>query len=151
MKHASRVATVAEVLLVVFLAGCHGKTDANSELEKAAKAMSVSEPVPVQPPAPAPATAAQVSAPASPPAADAPRPADQLKQAMTAYKAGDLQDAVTRLQKLRATPVLTPQQRMSLNDAMAAVMGQIYGQAAKGDARAIQAVKQYEEMQNQPH
>jgi hypothetical protein len=32
---------------------------------------------------------------------------------------------------------------------MAAVMTEIYGQAAKGDARAMQAVKQYEQMQTQ--
>jgi hypothetical protein len=30
---------------------------------------------------------------------------------------------------------------------MAAVMTEIYARAAKGDARAIQAVQQYEEMQ----
>jgi hypothetical protein len=53
------------------------------------------------------------------------------------------------LQKLRATPVMTPQQRIALNDAMAAVMGEIYVLAAKGDARAQQAVKQYEKMQTQ--
>jgi hypothetical protein len=69
---------------------------------------------------------------------------------LAAYKSGDLQDAVTRLQKLRATPVMTPQQRIALNDAMAAVMSEIYGLAAKGDARAIAAVKQYEELQTKP-
>ena len=72
-----------------------------------------------------------------------------MKQALAAYKSGDLQDAVTRLQKLRATPAMTPQQRIALNDAMAAVMTEIYGLAAKGDARAMQAVKQYEQMQTQ--
>jgi hypothetical protein len=70
-----------------------------------------------------------------------------MQQAITAYKAGELEDAVTRLQKLRATPALTPQQRMALQDSVAAVMTEIYGQAAKGDPRAILAVKQYEEMQ----
>ena len=44
---------------------------------------------------------------------------------------------------------MTAQQRMALNDAMAAVMTDIYAQAAKGDQRAIQAVKQYEKMQTQ--
>jgi len=34
---------------------------------------------------------------------------------------------------------------------MAAVMSEIYSLAEKGDARAIQAVKRYEEMQTQPH
>lgn len=46
---------------------------------------------------------------------------------------------------------MTGPQRMALNDAMAAVMNDIYALAAKGDARAIQAVKQYEKMQTQRH
>ena len=36
---------------------------------------------------------------------------------------------------------------MALNDATAAVMAEIYALADKGDTRAIQAVKLYEEMQ----
>ncbi len=36
---------------------------------------------------------------------------------------------------------------MAMNDAMAAVMTDIYALAAKGDGRAIQAVKQYEQLQ----
>jgi hypothetical protein len=39
---------------------------------------------------------------------------------------------------------------MAVQDAVAAVMGEVYGMAAKGDARAIQAVKQYEQMQTMP-
>jgi hypothetical protein len=70
-----------------------------------------------------------------------------MKQALVAYKAGDLEDAVTRLQKLRMTVALTAQQRMAVQDGVAAVMTEIYGRASQGDARAIQAVKQYEEMQ----
>lgn len=70
-----------------------------------------------------------------------------MKQAVQAYKGGNFEDAVTRLQSLRATTSMSAQQRMALNDAMAAVMGDIYALAAKGDARAIQAVKQYEQMQ----
>ena len=70
-----------------------------------------------------------------------------MNQAVVAYKSGNLEDAVTRLQTLRASPVLTPQQRLALNDAMAAVMTEIYTMASKGDARAIAAVKQYEYMQ----
>lgn len=66
-----------------------------------------------------------------------------------AYKAGQLEDAVTRLQRLRATPTMSPQQRMALNDAMGAVMTEIYSLAAKGDSRAIMAVKQYEKMQTE--
>jgi hypothetical protein len=52
------------------------------------------------------------------------------------------------LQQLRAAPTMTSQQRIAINDAMAAVMTEIYGRAAKGDARALQAVRQYEQMQN---
>jgi hypothetical protein len=66
---------------------------------------------------------------------------------MASYWVGNLEDAVTRLQKLRATPVMSPQQRMALNDAIAAVMGDTYARAERGDSRAIQAVKQYERMQ----
>lgn len=70
-----------------------------------------------------------------------------MNQAMIAYKAGNLEDAVTRLQRLRATPAMTPQQRIALNDAIGAVMTEVYSLAAKGDSRAQMAVKQYEKMQ----
>ena len=72
-----------------------------------------------------------------------------MNQAVAAYKAGQVEDAVTRLQRLRATPTLTPAQRMALNDAMAAVMSEISTLAAKGDPKAIQALKQYDKMQNE--
>jgi hypothetical protein len=128
------------------LAGCsHKTTDAKTELDKAAETLGPAD-------APAPATASSpeptTPAPAIPSASlPAGTPAQQMQQAITAYKAGELEDAVTRLQKLRATSALTPQQRMALQDSVAAVMTEIYGQAAKGDPRAILAVKQYEEMQ----
>jgi len=72
-----------------------------------------------------------------------------MRDAVAAYKAGKLEDAVTRLQKLRATPVMAPEQRIALNDAMATVMSEIYALAAKGDPRAVAAAKQYEQMQTQ--
>jgi hypothetical protein len=134
--------------LFVALAGCSRKSDANTELEKAASVME--QPAPAEPPAPLPVQTEQPTE-AEPTPTAAPPPAQEMRQAMAAYKSGDLQDAVTRLQKLRATPVMTPQQRIALNDAMAAVMSEIYSLAEKGDARAIQAVKRYEEMQTQPH
>jgi len=128
------------------LVGCNEKTDANSQLEKAAKEMQSAPTAPVA----APEQPSQTSDPAPATAATpAPPPAQELKQAMVAYKAGNLEDAVTRLQRLRATPVMTPQQRIALNDAMGAVMTEIYSLAAKGDSRAQQAVKQYEQMQTQ--
>ena len=131
--------------LTCLLAGCGGKKDANTELQKAAAAMAQGDPAPS-----AVATeAVQQTAAAAPAAQTAPAttPAQEMNQAMTAYKAGDLDDAVRRLQKLRATPVLSAEKRMALNDATAAVMAEIYALADKGDARAIQAVKLYEEMQ----
>jgi len=131
--------------LALALAGCSGKTDAKSELEKAATVLEKAEPSP----APAPAQAATAApAPTQPQNTQpAPAPASELKQALSAYQGGNLEDAVTRLQRLRATPTMTPQQRIALNDAMAAVMTEIYDLASKGDTRAIQAVKQYEQMQ----
>jgi hypothetical protein len=70
-----------------------------------------------------------------------------MKQALAAYKAGQLEDAVTRLQNLRSQTAMTAEQRMALQDAIAAVMTEINALAAKGDARAIAALKQYEAMQ----
>ena len=133
--------------LLLALAGCSHKTNADTELEKATSLME--QPAPAPPPAPAPVQTEQAPQ-LEPTPAPAPVPSQEMKQAVAAYKSGDLQDAVTRLQKLRATPVMTPQQRIALNDAMAAVMSEIYGLAAKGDARAIAAVKQYEELQTKP-
>ncbi|MSU27722.1 MAG: hypothetical protein EXS27_07380 [Pedosphaera sp.] len=117
--------------------GCRQKASggaASTELDKAERVLAT-----------APATPAP--SPGGPPTE--PAPAQQMKQAVEAYKGGKLEDAVTRLQALRATTSMTPQQRMALNDAMAAVMADIYALAAKGDARAIQAVKQYEKLQTQ--
>jgi hypothetical protein len=71
-----------------------------------------------------------------------------MSQAMTLYKNGEYENAVTRLQTLRDRATLSPQQNMALQDAMAAVMTDIYSRAANGDARAQQAVKQYEQSKN---
>ena len=123
---------VATVVLGLLLAapGC-SKPDPAAELEKAAAAL---EKAPAAPPAPG---------------SDAPAvtPSQQLKGAMEDYKAGKMEDAVTRLQLLRSTPVLTPEQRMALQDSIASVMAEIYALAEKGDKRAIAAVAQYERMQ----
>lgn len=146
----------ASILLatVCMLAGCTKKTDAKSELDKAAAALGAAEPAPASAPT-APEPVAPASAEPTPaiPAAALPTgtPAQQMQQAIASYKSGQLEDAVTRLQKLRATPALTPQQRMALQDSVAAVMTEIYGMAAKGDPRAIDAVRQYEEMQTSRH
>ena len=73
-----------------------------------------------------------------------------MSQAIASYKSGDFEKAVTRLQLLRSTPTLTPEQRMAVQDGVAAVMAELYSLAAKGDGRAIAAVKQYEQMQTAP-
>ena len=70
-----------------------------------------------------------------------------MQQALADYKAGNMEDAVVRLQLLRATAVLSPQQRMALQDGVAAVMTEIYTLAEKGDPRAKAAVARYEKMQ----
>lgn len=89
-------------------------------------------------------------APAAPAEGDAqpgPAPAEQVKQAVADFKAGKMEDAVTRLQLLRAQPVMTPEQRMALQDSIASVMQEIYAMALNGDARAKAAVAQYERLQ----
>lgn len=135
MKRMFLAALVVGASVALVLVGCRAKTDAKTELEKAASALAEAQPA--QPVQPAPEQAVQPAA----------SPSQEMNQAMEAYKAGQLEDAVTRLQKLRATPALSPEQRIALNDAMAAVMTEIYSLAAKGNARAIEAAAQYERMQ----
>jgi hypothetical protein len=143
----SVVSAVALCVLAGFYAGCGSKPDAKTQLQKAAAVMAQPEPAqPAPPPTEQPPQ----------PAESAPQvqtqivsPAKEMNEAVASYKAGNLDDAVTRLQKLRATPVMSAEKRMALNDAMAAVMAEIYAMADKGDTRAIQAVKRYEEMQTQ--
>ena len=145
------------LLLPALLIGCgHKAPDAKTELEKAATALAQEDKqAPAAAPEPAveaqPAAVAQPAAPAEPTAiAPPPNASQQMLQALASYKTGELEDAVTRLQKLRATPTLTAQQRMVVQDSVAAVMNEIYQMAAKGDARAIAAVKQYETLQTAP-
>ncbi|MEY3535587.1 MAG: hypothetical protein RLZZ582_1163, partial [Verrucomicrobiota bacterium] len=73
--------------------------------------------------------------------------AEQVKQAITDFKSGKMEDAVNRLQLLRAQPAMTPEQRMALQDSIASVMQEIYAMAQNGDARAKAAVAQYERLQ----
>ena len=121
--------------IALVLSACH-KQDPAGELEKAASAMTKLEPAPT-------------ASDASPgPASAGPPPAKQVQAALADYKAGKMEDAVTRLQLLRSMPTLTPQQRMALQDSVAAVMTEIYTLAEKGDPRAIAAVARYEQMQN---
>ncbi|MDB6109065.1 MAG: hypothetical protein JWR69_815, partial [Pedosphaera sp.] len=95
MKESFPATTVLCAALILAFSGCSKKTDAKSELEKTASLLEKTEA------APAPAT--QPLQPAAAPTAEPP-PARQMNQALAAYKSGDLQDAVTRLQTLRAMP-----------------------------------------------
>jgi hypothetical protein len=138
--------------------GCGHQPTAKEELDKAVDALGKADSAPAPPPA---ATAEGVAAPEPVPVNTAalggstadpvPTPARQMQQAVAAYRSGELEDAVIRLQKLRMMPTLTAQQRMAVQDSVAAVMSEIYSRAEKGDARAIQAVRQYEEMQTSRH
>lgn len=124
------------VLLVFETAGCGRKpADTKTQIDQSAQAMAQAEPI-------------KPTATAAPTATPAPAPVQQMNEALASYKSGNLEDAVTRFQKMRAQTAMSPQQLMALNDAMAAVMGDIYARAAKGDARAIAAVNEYQRMQN---
>jgi hypothetical protein len=137
MKNESLLVSLCCSLLVIGFAGCGGKPDANTELEKAAKALEQAETTPT----PTPAQPAQ-------PVMTAPvvqhTPAQQMNQAMTYYKNGEYETAMANLQTLRDRTTMSAQQNMAVQSAMAAVMTDIYTRAANGDARAQQAVKQYE-------
>jgi len=140
MKNKFPIFTTWFVILAIGLVGCGGKPDANTELEKAAKALEQAD---AGQPAPTPAQPAQpvVSAPVAAPQT----PVQQMNQAMTYYKNGEYETAMANLQTLRDRATMTPQQNMAVQSAMAAVMTDIYTRAANGDARAQQAVKQYEQ------
>jgi hypothetical protein len=151
MKSTSVLLTLGLCLAAWLLAGCGSKTDTNSELQKAAVVIAKPETAQEAPPPAAETVQQTPSAPAAQTPAPAQSQGQEMKQAITAYKAGELEDAVARLQKLRATPVMSAEKRMALNDAMAAVMSEIYTLAEKGDPRAIQAKKLYEQMQTERH
>ena len=129
--------------------GCSHKDAVSKDLDQAAREMEKASSG--QAPAPAAAQPSpSVPSPQAPPAPAAesqPPPAQQLSQALAVYKSGDYEDAVTRLQKLRATPALSPEQAIALQKAMSSVMTDIYARAAKGDPRAKQALKEYQEWQ----
>ncbi len=148
IKFATELIGLGLWLAAGILAGCSSKRDAGSELQKAAVVMAHPELVQeAPPPAAEPATQTR-SAPAAQ-MTPAQSQGQDMNQAIAAYKAGELEDAVARLQNLRRSPVMSAEKRMALNDAMAAVMTEIYALAEKGDARAVQAKKLYEQMQTQ--
>lgn len=128
-----RIPALSLIAVALFAAaGCSSKQDPSAELEKTAAVLEKTPPAPAE---------------AAPDGAIAASPSQQLKGAMEDYKAGKMEDAVTRLQILRSATALSPEQRMALQDSIAAVMAEIYGLAEKGDKRAQAAVAQYERMQ----
>jgi len=132
-------------VLALGLGACH-KADPVGDLEKAAAAMEATGKAP--PPA---GGKEKVASGDYDPAVAATIPAQQVKEAISEFKAGKMEDAVTRLQLLRSQPIMSPQQRMALQDSMGTLMTEIYTLAEKGDARAKAAVAQYERMQTAPH
>ena len=144
-------------IAAVPVTGCGHKTDAKAQMEQAVSVLAKAEantapPSPAPPAEPAPAATPQQLAPVGEvPLPRATPAAQQMQQALAAYRTGELVDSVTRLQNLRFSTALTAEQRMTIQDTVAAVMAEIYGLAEKGDPRAIQAVKQYEEMSTSRH
>ncbi len=136
------------LLCISSLSSCSKKTDVNAELENAAKTLAQTETPPPQPTVPPNHQAAAPAASTAAAPAPVHTPAQEMNQALAAYKSGQLEDAVTRLQRLRRQTAMTPEQLIAIQNATAAVMGEVYALAAKGDARAKQAVKEYERLQN---
>ena len=127
--------TVSLLLSAVFVVGCSKKTDASTELAKTVKVLKQA--------APAPQASAQ-------PSANAPSalPAQQVSQALTSLKEGKYTETIVQMEMARYNPNKTPQQMIAIQDAMAAVMSDLYARAANGDAAAKQAIKQYQENRN---
>ncbi len=127
-----RLSSSLGLALLVLAATACKKEDPVAELEKSAAALEKTPAAPAEGATDAPAGAA---------------PAEQVKQAISDFKSGKMEDAVNRLQLLRAQPAMTPEQRMALQDSIASVMQEIYAMAHNGDARAKAAVAQYERLQ----
>lgn len=124
-------------IVLVCLCGC-GEKDAQpttGRLEENVRAVEQADAA-----APAPAVV-----PGQPPQ---PQASQELNQAVSAYKTGNYEEAVARLQKLRAAGARTPEQAMAIQDAAAAVMAELYNLAAQGDPRAKKAVEDYQRLQN---
>lgn len=77
-------------------------------------------------------------------------PAQQLDDALAAYKSGDYQNAVIQLQAMRFHAHMTGAQLLALNSATDAVMNDLYARMAKGDEQAQAAIKEYQRLQNSP-
>lgn len=120
------------LLALITLCGCSGKKDAATELADTVKTLEK------------PSDAPQASPTANVNQA-LPPPSQQVNAALTSFKAGNYSDAIVNMEKARTNPNKTPQQMMAVQDAIAAVMRDLYARAAKGDVAAQQAIKQYQE------
>lgn len=115
----------------IVLVGCTKKTDAGAELEKTIKELEQTKPA-LQAPA-----QLQSSAQANQPAAG------QLSLALIALKERKYTEVITQMELARSNPGKTPQQTIAIQDAMAAVMQDLYTRAANGDAAAKQAIEKH--------
>jgi len=140
MKTSVRLVAAIVAVIALVTSSCSKKPSTDRALDEAVKALTQTN---------APAVA-QTAAPATANPIVATPVTQQMTQAVTSYKNGNYVDAVARLQWLRARKGNTPEQIMALQEAMAAVMGEIYARAARGDAGAQKAVKEYERMQTAP-
>ena len=111
----------------LLLAACHKKADPVADMEKIAAAL---------------ATPSPAATPGDPNAG--PPPAKEMQEVIAEYKAGKMEEAVTRLQMLRNQSNVTVDQRMAIQDGVAAVMNDIYTKAEQGDPRAIAAVQRFQ-------
>lgn len=136
--HRRFVITIGLVALLSSTA-CRKKTGAApaENLEAEAAKFTAAEAAPPQPAAP------------GAPAAPAPAPAQEMQSAVQAYKVGEFEEAVTRMQKLRNTPGISGAQLMAINNALTTMMADIQNLANKGDQRAIAAIKRYEKIQTE--
>ena len=136
-------------LIAVFGVGttsCSKKPTTDHALDEAVKALA--QPDSGQQASPAVGQTPPPLATPIPTAAATTPVSQQMTQAVASYKSGHYEDAVIRLQWLRARKGNTAEQILALQEATAAVMGEIYARAARGDAAAQKAVKEYERLQN---
>ena len=131
MRTGSPAAALVLVVLVLTLNGCHKGTSASTDTVLAHTAKVLAQAPHGQP----------VSSQAN-------TNALQVSQALDSYKAGNYEAALGNMNAVIWNANKTPAQTIAVQDAMAALMTDLYARAAKGDVAAQQAIKNYQEMQN---
>ena len=137
----TKIAAVVLSISAVLLGGCSKKTDVNAELEKAVKVLDGYNPA--QSPTPQAPTVQPQNASIAQMA-----PAQQVNEALTSLKEGKYTETITYMESARSNPRKSPEQMMAIQNAMAAVMNDLYARAANGDAAARQAINKYNEERN---